>query len=62
MNNYNFYSMFVFMVPLIYLIILGLFIYFIVKVIRFMDKKNQSDKELNNKIDKMLQMINKETK
>jgi large-conductance mechanosensitive channel len=51
------FSLFAFIPFIIYLFILGLSIYFIIKVIKFMNEKTKLDQQRNEKIDALIDAI-----
>ncbi|CAM4007469.1 hypothetical protein [Lederbergia lenta] len=53
------FALFAFIPIILYLAILGFGIYFVIKVIKFINAKTISDRERNAKLDELIQVISK---
>lgn len=58
MMDIGMFSLFAFIPFIIYLVILGFSIYFIVRVIKFMNEKTKLDQQRNEKLDALIAAIN----
>lgn len=59
MDFFTIYAILSAFLPLIYLLIAGFFIYFAIKVLMLINIKNKNDEELNVKLGKLLNMLEK---
>jgi len=57
MNSMAMFSFFAIIPILFYLLILGFGIYFIIRIIRFMNEKTKLDQERNEKLDLLIKVI-----
>ncbi|WP_251033406.1 hypothetical protein [Bacillus sp. ISL-75] len=57
MGRTDLFGLFAIIPILLYLIILGFSIYFIVRTIRFMNEKTKLDQQRNEKLDELIQTI-----
>jgi hypothetical protein len=57
MDRTNIFGLFAIVPILLYLLILGFGIYFIVRTIRFMNEKTKLDQERNKKLDSLIKVI-----
>lgn len=58
MMDIGMFSLFAFIPFIIYLVILGFTIYFIVRVIKFMNEKTKLDQQRNEKLDALIAAMN----
>ncbi|MGX6444955.1 hypothetical protein ACWM35_17215 [Neobacillus sp. K501] len=58
MMDIGMFGLFAFIPFIIYLVILGFTIYFIVRVIKFMNEKTKLDQQRNDKLDALIAAIN----
>lgn len=53
------FSALIMIIQLVYLLIIGFLIFFMVRVLIFMHRKNKHDESLNNKLDQLIELLNK---
>ncbi|MEK3886429.1 hypothetical protein [Bacillus sp. FSL K6-3431] len=56
------FSLFAFVPIILYLAIIVFGIYFVIKVIKFMNEKTKSDREKNERLNELIQVISKSEK